>query len=59
MTVERDGIKITVTGYPYTAKRMVRKQYRPKSTLFVVNDQWPAEMRQIPSLKVQPTGYSI
>ena len=54
MTVERDGIKMTVTGYPYGLTRTSRKEYRPKPALFAVNDQWPAEMREIPAITVHP-----
>lgn len=54
MTVERDGIKITVTGYPYGTTRTSRKEYRPKAALLVANDQWPAEMREIPAITVHP-----
>ena len=54
MTVERDGIKIAVTGYPYGTKRTSRKVYRSKYTFIAANDQWPAEVREIPGFTVQP-----
>jgi hypothetical protein len=60
---EKDGIRVTVAPYTYTPKTVVRKEYRilspsfsPSSFIKVQNQQqqYPAEVKEIPSIAVTP-----
>lgn len=61
---EKDGIRVTIAPYTYTAKTVVRKEYRilspslsASSFISVGNraePQHPAEVKEIPSIAVTP-----
>ena len=51
---EKDGIRVSVAPYTYTAKTIVRKEYRLAPSLVVMQNQHPADVREIPSIAVTP-----
>lgn len=51
---ERDGVRISVTPYSYTPRQTSAREYRRVQTLLLVNNQYPAQMRETPSVEVQP-----
>jgi len=61
---EKDGIRVTIAPYTYTANTVVRKEYRilspsfsPSSFISVGNrpePQHPAEVKEIPSIAITP-----
>ncbi|MEK9139369.1 MAG: hypothetical protein AAB393_19805, partial [Bacteroidota bacterium] len=51
---EKDGIRVSVAPYSYTANTIVRKEYRLVPSLVTVNNQQPAEVREIPSIVITP-----
>lgn len=51
---ERDGIRISIAPYTYSPTETVRREYRRVPSLFVVNDQVAAEMREIRGIDVNP-----
>ncbi len=51
---EKDGIRVTVAPYTYTADTVVRKEYRLIPSLIRMNNQQPAEVREIPSMAITP-----
>jgi hypothetical protein len=51
---EKDGIRISVAPYSYTTKQTIRREIQPIPTLIIVNNQQPAELREIPSIEIQP-----
>ena len=51
---EKDGIRVSVAPYTYTATTVVRKEYRLVPSLIRMNNEQPAEVREIPSIAVTP-----
>ncbi len=51
---EKDGIRVTVAPYTYTADTVVRKEYRLIPSLIRMNNEQPAEVREIPSIAITP-----
>lgn len=51
---EKDGIRISVAPYTYSANTVVHKEYRLIPSLITVNNQQPAEVREIPSIAITP-----
>jgi hypothetical protein len=51
---EKDGIRVSVAPYSYSANTIVRKEYRLVPSLIRMNNEQPAEVREIPSIAVTP-----
>lgn len=51
---EKHGIRISVLPYTFSATKKVRCQYKRLPTLFVVNDQYSFEMKEIAYYEVNP-----
>jgi len=58
---EKDGIRISVAPYSYTPRTLVQSEYRRMPSILIVNDQYPAEMRETPSVVVMPemVGFKV
>lgn len=52
---EKDGVRISVVPYSYATKQSIKREFQQLPTLLIVNKQYPAEMREIPSLHVEPS----
>jgi hypothetical protein len=51
---EKDGIRISVAPYSYTPKQTTQREYRRVATLLLINNQFPAEVRETPHVEVYP-----
>ena len=51
---EKEGIRISVAGYSYIPKRVVHRQFKRVPSILIVNNQYPVQVREIPSLVVSP-----
>jgi|GEM_PF-4068961 len=56
---EKDGIRVSVAPYTYTAKTVVRREYRIAPSLVVMQNQHPSEVREIPSIAVTPDAVRL
>lgn len=53
-TQEADSIRVTVSPYPYTTRRLVHREIHRIPTVIVVNNQYPADMVEVPRIEVTP-----
>ena len=51
---EKDGIRLAIAPYAYTSKMSSRKEYRRAPALLILNDQYPADVRETPTVTVSP-----
>lgn len=51
---EKDGIRISVAPYSYTTRLKVSREYCRAPTFLIVNDQYPADVRETSSIDVTP-----
>jgi len=52
--LEKHGIRISLLPYTFSATRKFRRQYKRLPTLFVVNDQYSFERKEVPYYEVTP-----
>jgi hypothetical protein len=51
---EKDGIRISVAPHSYTTTQTAQREYRRVPSLLILNNQFPAEMRETPHVEVYP-----
>jgi hypothetical protein len=56
---EKDGIKISVAPYSYAPKQQFHREFRRIPAILLVDNQYPAEMRETPSIEVSPSDVRL
>lgn len=51
---EKEGIRISVAPYSFSAQQKFHNEYRQAPSIIVVNDQYPAQRRKTVYLEVEP-----